>query len=359
MKATMRLLCLSKRRPQGRDLFTQPYGRFYFLPRLLAQRGHEVHLLLLSYKNEPAEYRREANLHIHSVSALPSGPLPYFVKAKKLCATQRPDWVIGFSDIWYGLLAQRLGVAHGAKSLIDAYDNYESYIRWAKPLHWLWRHALAKADVVTAAGPQLAEWMRCTSGRDSAPVVQMAADPIFVPQPKSYCRELLGLPQDKTLLGYAGALHPNRGIKVLFQAFSRMREAHPSIELVLSGRLANGITFPAGVRWLGYRPAEQVPAILNAVDLLFVINKPDAFGNFSYPAKLYEAIACNVPVVATDVPGTAWILGNAEKYLSRPGDVEDLVTKANNLLNCERNHYFNSNTWEQSAQLLENVLIGR
>ncbi len=352
----MKILCLSKRRPQGRDLFSQPYGRFYFLPHLLAQHGHEVHLLLLSYKVEPAEYRREGNLNIHSVSALPSGPLPYFAKAKELCTNQRPDWVIGFSDIWYGLLAQRLGAVHGARSLIDAYDNYESYIRWAKPLHWLWRQALAKADAVTAAGPQLAEWMRRTSGRDSVAVVPMAADPIFSPLSIADCRQSLGLPQDKLLVGYAGALHPNRGVEILFKVFSRLREIHPTAELVLSGRLAKGVSLPAGAQWLGYRPAEQVPVIMNSLDLMFVINKPDVFGNFSYPAKLYEAMACNIPVVASKVAGSAWILEGHPESLAQPSDVEDFVGKASRILDRKQGPDFKTGGWDASARLLETIL---
>lgn len=348
---------MCKRRPQGRDLFSKPYGRFYYLPRLLSQNGHEVHLLLCSYKNDPYEYRKEGNLHFHSTSALPWGPLPLIQNASRLHAQISPDWLIGLSDIWYGLLAQRLASAHGTRSLIDAYDNYESYIRWAKPLHWLWRQTLSKADAVTAAGPQLADWMRSTSGRDSVAVVPMAADPVFSPLPKADCRQKLGLPQDRPLIGYSGALHPNRGIEILFEIFSRLREKHPSVELVLSGRLANGITLPSGVHWLGYRPPEQVPTILNSVDLLFVINKPDAFGNFSYPAKLYEAIACDVPVVASNVPGTAWILNNSERHLAKSGDVDDFFNKANSILCGKHKHFPASIPWEQSAQLFENILI--
>lgn len=57
----MKLLCLCKRHPQGRDLFNRPYGRFFHLPRLLAERGHEVHLLLLSYRNDPSAKRRDGD----------------------------------------------------------------------------------------------------------------------------------------------------------------------------------------------------------------------------------------------------------------------------------------------------------
>ena len=31
----------------GKDLLESPYGRFYYLPELLAERGHDVSVLLL------------------------------------------------------------------------------------------------------------------------------------------------------------------------------------------------------------------------------------------------------------------------------------------------------------------------
>lgn len=351
----MKILCLSKRRPQGRDLFTQPYGRFYHLPRLLAERGHEVHLLLASYKNEPAVYRSEGNLHVHSVSVLPRGPWSFWRKAASLTDVLGPDWIIGFSDICYGILAQRLAASRGARCLIDAYDNYESYIPWAKPLHSLWRRVMAQADVVTAAGPQLAEWMRGTSGRSTVEVLPMAADPAFKPMDKLQCRQKLGLPVHGTLLGYAGSLHSSRGVELLFETFERMRAIVPDCGLVISGRSFNRTLFPAGVHSLGYRPAEDVPLILNSVDLLFVVNKPGAFGDFSYPAKLYEAMACGIPVVAADVPGTAWILRDHPEMLARTGDVEDFVSKALRLMGSGRVDY-ECGGWEGVAEKLERLL---
>ncbi|WPL10448.1 glycosyltransferase family 4 protein [Thiorhodovibrio litoralis] len=345
----MQLLCLCKRCPQARDLFTQPYGRFYHIPRLLAARGYAVHLLLLSYQNEPNAFHQEVNLHSHSVSALPWGLLPYMIKAKHLMIEVQPDWVIGFSDSWYGILAQRLAGRFGARCLIDAYDNYESYIPWLVPLHSQWRKALRQADVVTAAGPQLADWMSQSAGDRPVDVVPMAADPLFFPRDKIMCRNSLGLPVDARLMGYSGSLHPNRGIELLFQVFERLRKHLPDLELVLSGRLSKGINIPFGVHWLGYRPAEEVPLILNSLDLLFVMNKPSAFGNFSYPVKLYEAMACGVPVVASDVPGTAWILRDRPKSLARAEDAEDFVKKALAILERGERGDILPSGWEGSA----------
>lgn len=350
----MKILALCKRRPQGRDLFTHPYGRFYHLPCLLAQRGHEVHLLLLSYHNDPPAYRREGNLHWHSVSILPLGPWPYLQKAARLAAELKPDWVIGFSDTWYGILAEHLARKVGAQFLIDAYDNYESYIPWCKPLHVLWRRALSKANAITAAGPQLGEWMQRTSRGNPVHIVEMSADPCFHPLPKHACREKLGLPSNKILLGYSGAIHPNRGIQLLFTIFAKLKESL-DIELVVSGRLAKSVSLPSEVRWLGYRPHEEVPLIVNSLDLMLSINKPSAFGNYSYPAKLYEALACGVPVVATNLPATAWVLRMHPSWLAKVDDADDFVIKIREVLSSP-SQCQHSQGWETSAIQLDKII---
>jgi len=351
----MRLLALCKRRPQGRDLFTQPYGRFYHLPCLLAKRGHEIHLLLLSYRNEPPAYRREGNLHWHSISVLPLGLWPYLQKAARLAAELKPDWVIGFSDIWYGILAERIARKVGAQSLIDAYDNYESYIPWLKPLHVLWRHSLARANVVTAAGPQLADFMSRSAGGRPVEVLEMSADPAFFPRSKSACRKQLGLPPYKTLLGYSGSLHPTRGIQLLFSVFEKIKELTPDVELVISGRLSKNVELPSHVRWLGYLPAEEVPTVINSLDLMFALNKPGTFGNYSYPVKIYEALACGVPVIATHLPGTAWVLRNHMEWLAEPENIEDFVGKVLSLLNTQP-LFRPVSGWQDSAADLEKLL---
>lgn len=351
----MRFLALCKRRPQGRDLFTQPYGRFYYLPFFLAKGNHEVHLLLLSYRNESPNYRREGNLHWHSRSISPLGPWPYLQKADRLATELKPDWIVGFSDTWYGILAEHFARKVGARSLIDAYDNYESYISWFKPLHQLWRHSLAKADIVTAAGPQLADFMSRSAGGRTVDIIEMSADPCFYPRSKTASRQQLGLPTDKKLFGYSGSLHPNRGIQLLFSVFEKLNELIPEAELVISGRLSEKVKLPTYVRWLGYLQADEVPVLMNSLDLMFAINKPGAFGNYSYPVKVYEALACSVPVVATDLPGTAWVLRNHPDCLANPDDIDDFVVKIISLLTTQP-LYDPVSGWEASAAQLENLI---
>jgi glycosyltransferase involved in cell wall biosynthesis len=215
---------------------------------------------------------------------------------------------------------------------------------------------LARVNIVTAAGPQLANFMSSSAGGRPVDIIEMSADPIFYPRSKTACRKQLGLPNDKILFGYSGSLHPNRGIQFLFSAFEKVKEFRPDAELVISGQLSKNVELPSHVRWLGYLPAEEVPVLINSLDIMFAINKPGAFGNYSYPVKVYEALACSVPVVATDLPGTAWVLRNHPNWLANPEDLDDFAEKIISLHNTQP--LFNPvSGWQDSAAQLEKLLV--
>lgn len=357
----MKILFLCKRRPQGRDLLTRPYGRFYHLPRILAEQGHEGYVLLLSYKDDPESFRQEGNLYWYSMSVRPWGPGGYVIKANQFARKLQPDWIIGFSDIWYGILAERIAKMFGANSLIDAYDNYESYIPWAKPLHWAWRSALRRATALSAAGPQLAELMSRYRLGNPAEVIPMAADSLFHPlENGGSLRDRLGLPQGVPLLGYCGTFYRSRGIEVLFRAMDSLLAWVPDIKLVVSGRIEQGLEIPKSIQhaviMLGYLPDEQMPVLINALDVLLVINRASAFGNYSYPVKLYEAMQCRKPVIATDVGGTSWILKDYPECLVDGQDPEELARRLYDALSWKTKKYASSLDWSYSAHVLHNLL---
>ena len=87
----MKLLFLGKRSPMGRDLVSRPYGRFYYLPRLMAERGHEIYSLLLAYRKEPPVDFEERGVRWISVSLQPS-PFGYLSRLRNLIEQVRPDW---------------------------------------------------------------------------------------------------------------------------------------------------------------------------------------------------------------------------------------------------------------------------
>jgi glycosyltransferase involved in cell wall biosynthesis len=354
----MKLLFLCKRHPQGRDLLTRPYGRFYQLPRFLAQKGHEVSILLCSYKRESNQnyFHDENGIHWYSVGIADLNPFRYYRTACQLAEKIDLDWIIGFSDTYYGILADHLARRFGCRSLIDAYDNYESYISWMKPLHALWRRSLAKATIVTAAGPNLAELLGNSRPGKRTSIIPMTADPIFKPLDKIECRKRLGLSINKKLIGYCGSLHPNRGINILFDEYRTLAQERTNIQLILSGRKSPKIDIPEGANWLGFLPDEEMPLLLNSMDVLTVTNQHSSFGNFSYPVKLYEAMCCQVPVIATATPATQWILKSFPDFLVTLDDSLDLRKKILQAMEYKKFDYGHQQSWEELAFILENNL---
>jgi glycosyltransferase involved in cell wall biosynthesis len=353
----VKILFLCKRRPLARDLLTRPYGRFYYLPKLLAEKGHEVHVALLSYKKDRAETLTRDGIHWTSVSVLSGNPLRYISNARQLVRTVQPDWIGGLSDTWYGILAQRLGQHHGVNTLIDAYDNYESYIPWLKPLHSAWRKSLSRATLVTAAGPNLADLLGQDRTGKPTITIPMAADPVgFKPMEQSGCRQQLGLPEHSKLVGYCGSVFKNRGVEVLCSAVRQLQQETEGVELVLAGRKDKNITLPPDAIWLENIADDKVPLVFNSLDILTVINKSSAFGNFSYPVKLYEAMNCQLPVIASSTPATRWILNNNDKLLVDPGDAGQLCMALKQQLNTRRIDYGSQPDWHENCDHLEQAL---
>ncbi len=350
-----RLLFLGKRHPQQRDLLTRPYGRFHHLSTELAQRGHEVHVVLVSHRRLANEVMQRDGVHWYSDDVLSSGPRAFTRIATDLCKQQRMDWIIGCSDLYYGIAAVNLAAKFGARAAIDAYDNFESYMGWAAPLHWLWRRALTKADLVTAVGPQLAERLQ-RHHRRKVEVIPMSADPQFVAGDRRAARERLHLPLDVPLLGHCGSFTATRGSQVLIDAFTAARARIPDLRLVMTGRYPRELERVPGVLGLGFVADELMPSVLNSVDAIAVLLADTEFGRYSYPAKLYEAMACRIPLVASATGPARWILDGAESHLASVGDAVDLAEKLVGLLRDPAIRYPQTQAWPQIAERFETVL---
>lgn len=353
----MKLLFLAKRRPQQRDLLERPYGRFHHLPVALTRRGHDVRVLLCSHHGLANEQQDAHGVHWASRDFRRDGVVGTLRWLERESRSFAPDWIIGCSDAWYGWFAHRLTRRLGTRLAVDAYDNYEAYMPWNLPLHWRWRAAIAAADVVTAAGPQLAELLgrRRNAGRPVS-IVPMAPDPQFVPHDRPAARASLGLPANTPLIGYIGSWAHNRGTDVILEAFRLIRKARGDSRLVLSGNPPEHALAEPGVIGLGYVQDAQLPLVLSALDVACVITAETAFGQYSYPAKLCEAMACGIPVVATATKPVQWMLGADPRFLAPVGDASGIAGRALDLLGTGQATYPSVPTWDHSAGLLEQAL---
>ena len=329
----MRILFLCKRQFTGKDVVDDRYGRLFELPRGLAERGHDVHGLLLSYRRRTAgsfEWAECPGLGIFSVNLLPLGPLSWPRQVAAVGRISKPDVIWASSDVPHLVLGQALSARWRVPWVADLYDNYESFglSRFPGAVAAL-RRACRNAAAVTVVGDCLAAYVSRNYG-SPAPIHVIGngiRSDIFHPRDQRAARAALGLPLDARLVGTAGALEVDRGVEDLLRAFARLAEGRDDVHLVLAGprdAVTAQFSHPR-LHYLGQMDHAKVGLLFSALDVGVVCNVDSEFGRYCYPLKLQEMRACGIPVVAASVGEAATALSASPGNLYGPGDVDTLL----------------------------------
>ena len=176
-------------------------------------------------------------------------------------------------------------------------------------------------------------------------------------------RQRLGLPESKLLIGTAGAVSVERGIKTLFQAFEKLSSKRNNLCLVLAGRLDQRLPIPTNgkVRYMGELPQCDVGHLFNALDVGVVSNRRNQFAEFCFPQKFYEMIACRLPVVAADVGVMRRLLAGYENCLYEPERADSLADAIEKQLDRPKVLDISVPAWKDRGEdfqlLLEEVLM--
>jgi len=128
---------------------------------------------------------------------------------------------------------------------------------------------------------------------------------VYRPSPdRRLARLQLGIAPDARLILYAGRLSAEKGVDFLLQGFSVLQPC-PSIRLWLYGDGPERASLARRINELGLQAAvrlnaatDTMSAVLQAADLFIMPSKFEGMSN-----AVLEAMACGVPVIATDVPG--------------------------------------------------------
>ena len=128
-------------------------------------------------------------------------------------------------------------------------------------------------------------------------------------------RTRLGVPADATVIGLVARYHPMKDIDTFLRAASRFQQDHENAKFVLcgDGLGAGNSTLPKVVRALDLDrnivllgPRSDIELIYPAFDLLTLCS----IAGEGFPNVLCEAMACDVPCVATDIGDSAEIIGD-------------------------------------------------
>lgn len=139
----------------------------------------------------------------------------------------------------------------------------------------------------------------------------------FIPD-EIIVEEIAPTAPDAPLL-FAGDLSADKGIPTLLEAYAQLQSPPP---LVLAGRSAQDWRFPAGARWIGTIPHNEVVALFNSARVVVV---PSVWAD-PCPTVVLEAMAAGRPVVAAASGGILDMVADGQTgYLVAPGDAPALA----------------------------------
>jgi len=138
----------------------------------------------------------------------------------------------------------------------------------------------------------------------------------FYPLDRLEARRRLGIAADAVVLVSVGALVERKGFHRVIEVLPELIETHPNVHyLIVGGASAEGdmrakleqqvrtMGLDSRVHFLGTMPSTELKWPLSAADLFVLATSNEGWANV-----FLEAMACGLPVVATDVGGNAEVV---------------------------------------------------
>jgi teichuronic acid biosynthesis glycosyltransferase TuaC len=334
----MKIAFLCKRRYMGKDVILDRYARLYEIPLQLARLGHQVQGYCVDYHESASggEWAHETgsggSLRWMSLSVgrfrIP-GIAAYPWRILRQLRRDRPDLIIGASDIPNVGLAHWLSRRLRIPYAVDLYDNFEGFGQARLPgfVPWL-RRSIAAASVVTTTSEPLRQKVLADGARGEVIALPSSVDlNVFRRSDKAVARQALGLPGAVHLVGTAGGLSREKGIAPLYEAWQQIVTRRSDVHLVLAGPVEPGFDPPAGARvhYLGQLSHDRVAMLFSALDVGVISILDTPFGRYCFPQKAYEMIACGLPLVAADVGAMSSLFASWPALLFRPDDAQSLA----------------------------------
>lgn len=177
--------------------------------------------------------------------------------------------------------------------IVVTHHGDEAFFSWQAHLCWLVSRLVDKTIAVS-------QQIKDAINLSGTVIIPCGVDyRLFKPIDKTEARIALGLPQRKKLVLFVGNFPQRLKRADLVQdAVSYLRSMHENVDLVVAHKL----------------PYKTIPLYMNACDVLVLPSEREGS-----PQVVKEAMACNLPVIASDV-----------------GDVKDVIRDVDNCFICDR-----------------------
>jgi glycosyltransferase involved in cell wall biosynthesis len=224
-----------------------------------------------------------------------------------------------------------LGQAVGARGLFFTWQNLNRRYPW--PFRAFEIANYHRAAYAIAGNRAAVDVLRAKGYRGPVAVIpQFGVDPgIFRPKTIDDGRQTTtDKPRPSFVIGYAGALIPEKGVDLLLRACAglpdvdwRLAIAGDGPERTRLGTLADALGIGGRVDFVGQRASTEMPDVYPTFDVLVLpsLSRPNWKEQFG--RVLIEAMACGLPVIGSDSGEIPNVIGDAG-LLFPEGDISAL-----------------------------------
>lgn len=273
----------------------------------LAARGHEV--MLVSYpiqSKKNIQFDSKVTVHLLHFA----GKLGYYLnvlEVKKLVKSWKPDVVNVHYASGFGTLTRLAGVhplvvsCYGSDVFTYPFLNRFNLYNIKKNLNY--------ADAVCCTSHIMADQARLVLGN---PNKKITVTPFGV-NVKNCTPTTKKIDNKRPIIGIVKYLEPIYDLPLLINAFNllyQQSENKPLLKIYGDGHLRDeliSLTEKLGIKdsvyFMGPIPNIEVPNAVNEMDIFVNCSQKESFG-----VNMVEAMACEVPVVATDTAGAREVI---------------------------------------------------
>jgi glycosyltransferase involved in cell wall biosynthesis len=243
----------------------------------------------------------------------------WYPRLGRLLRDFQPDVIDVWEEPWSLVSAQVCALRNrylpAARIITETEQNINK--RLPPPFEWFRRYTLRHADYAVGRSREAVAVLRDKGYAGPAEVVPNAVDAQrFKPMPRSEARRLAGFGGLRgPVVGYVGRLVQAKGVADLIESIGL---AHEPMQLLLVGSGPDEAAFrdivharelDGRVHFLGSRTPDQLPRLINALDVLVLPSRTTPSWKEQFGRVLIEAHACAVPVVGSDSGGIPDVVG--------------------------------------------------
>ena len=296
----------------------------------IRRRGYTWKVLDYGYIN----YRKRKAVRYHPFIMFGSGPIAPGLFLRLLAHGRRFDVIqvntLPYAHVWYTALAAKwIGVPYVVTPFLHTAQADIFDVEW-------YNVAMRDADrVIVMTGTERDYLLQRFVSLERIIMGGVGIKPEeIMPETQGNWRAQLGIPDDAFAILFIGRRAAYKGLDVLLEAFSQLRQSCPDALLVLAGPSTPDweALWPKyeglpGILDLGKISDQDKGRLLDACDVLVLPSTGESFG-----IVFVEAWVLNKPVIGARSGALSdMVIDGADGFLFEPGNVGELAGKLNAL----------------------------